>query len=425
MCSLAVRMAVIFGRRTYLVMERNELVRVAMSLLDHGTLADAYGAGSGPTAHVMPLYPIALSLLFRVFGTGVAGQIAQEVFSSFGASISNALLPWAADRCGLGRRAGVIAGLAAALFPVNFWSQTKGSFETAYGSLLLMMASVLTIVFWRGARPSVAGALSTGAIWGIAHLTSSAVLPVLAGILAVALMIRSVGFRQWLRLSSVQALAVALVVLPWAVRNHFTLGKAIWSRSNLGLELRISFNDWAEPDMQTHLDRGVDRRFHPFVNREELARVAAMGEVAYHQAYQRQAVDWIRRHPERAAWLVLRRVVHFWFPQMARPLQTALLALLSVVALAGFLVLATQRHHAVPWLASILLTYPLVYYVVQAFPRYRYGVEWVLWLLSGVAAAALAEPLVRRTQIHRHLVAHPAGERRSFAESGSPGPVRP
>jgi hypothetical protein len=40
-------------------------VQIALSLITTGRYADGYGAGSGPTAHCAPLYPVLLSILIR------------------------------------------------------------------------------------------------------------------------------------------------------------------------------------------------------------------------------------------------------------------------------------------------------------------------------------------------------------------------
>src|SRR4051794_19170213 len=45
-----------------------ELQSVARSLAETGQFAAAYGA-SGPTAHVTPVYPALLAVLYRLFGT--------------------------------------------------------------------------------------------------------------------------------------------------------------------------------------------------------------------------------------------------------------------------------------------------------------------------------------------------------------------
>ena len=67
-----------------------------------------------------PLYPLLLSAFFRLLGTGQAGEIGQEIFSSLIASVACALLPLIALAFHMGRTAGVWAGLWAALLPANF-----------------------------------------------------------------------------------------------------------------------------------------------------------------------------------------------------------------------------------------------------------------------------------------------------------------
>jgi hypothetical protein len=74
--AFAVRMVLIFATHSYRDAELSEVVRVATSLAQHGTFADAFGPGTGPTAHVSPAYPILLSLIFRAFGTGASGELA-------------------------------------------------------------------------------------------------------------------------------------------------------------------------------------------------------------------------------------------------------------------------------------------------------------------------------------------------------------
>jgi hypothetical protein len=109
-------------------LEKPEPVQIALSLLATGRYADAYGSGTGPTAHCAPLHPILLWILFEMFGTGARGALAMTVFGSAAAAAGFALLPAVAVAGGLGLSSGVLAGMAGALLPVNFWAQTSGSF---------------------------------------------------------------------------------------------------------------------------------------------------------------------------------------------------------------------------------------------------------------------------------------------------------
>jgi hypothetical protein len=121
---LLVRVALVVPNRQTTLLERPEPVQIALSLMTTGRYADAYGAGSGPTAHAAPLHPVLLSVLLRVFGTGAAGALAISVLASAAAALAFALLPALAVAGGIGLTSGVLAGVAGALLPVNFWAQT-------------------------------------------------------------------------------------------------------------------------------------------------------------------------------------------------------------------------------------------------------------------------------------------------------------
>ena len=112
--ALGVRLTVVFVTHTYLYVEHTEVVRVAASLARHGTFANAYGPNTGPTAHVSPLYPLVLSLIFRALGTGMAGEIAQEILSCLFASLTYAALPALGAACGMDPAVGTFAGMLGA-----------------------------------------------------------------------------------------------------------------------------------------------------------------------------------------------------------------------------------------------------------------------------------------------------------------------
>jgi hypothetical protein len=223
----------------------------------------------------------------------------------------------------------------------------------------------------------------TGVAWGLALLASPSALPPLIAVFAVVLWQRR-GEKRFIAASAGAVLIAGALLAPWTLRNSVRLGKPIWSRSNFGLELAMAHNAGAAADLQTNLRNGTYAR-HPFVTAEERALVIRMGEVRYNEARLSEAVEWIRANPSRAAWLTAQRVVLFWFPRMIRWPQTILLALLTIGAAFGVALMV--RHYRAPatLAGAVLLAYPLVYYAVQAFPRYRYGIEWLLWLMTGLS----------------------------------------
>ncbi len=71
----------------------SEAIQIAKSLATTGNYSDAYGTGVGPTAHCAPLYPLLLSVVFRLLGTGAKGAIAVSMSASVAAALAFAFLP--------------------------------------------------------------------------------------------------------------------------------------------------------------------------------------------------------------------------------------------------------------------------------------------------------------------------------------------
>ena len=115
--ALVPRLTLLWLTRSYLDPNPSEVVSIAKSLATDGQFANVFGPHSGPTAHTSPLYPLLLSGIFRVFGTGEAGQIAQETFNCVMASLLWCLMPLVSRVCGTDRRVGVLAGVGEQCFP--------------------------------------------------------------------------------------------------------------------------------------------------------------------------------------------------------------------------------------------------------------------------------------------------------------------
>jgi hypothetical protein len=357
-----------------------EPVEVALSLMTTGRYADAYGAGSGPTAHCAPLYPVLLSFLFRIFGTGARGAVAINVFGSAGAALAFALLPALAVASGLSLSSGVLAGMAGALLPVNFFSQTSGLFEAPLTAVALVALCLLVCRVWATARFTTWEGIVFGIVAGFACLLS----PALIQVLVAWSLVSSVRYRPQLRrvlvFLSIAAVSVLTVLAPWAIRNYKELGALIWTRSNFGLELEVSNNDVMTADFEVNAAKVVT--MHPLTSESERAKVRSVGEVAYHRSKERQALAWITSHKRRFLLLTAERFRLFWLPNMKRWWQSVFEAALTVMGLCGLALLFGRKDRCAWAVTAVLAAYPAVYYVVQASPRYRFPVEPILFLLA-------------------------------------------
>ncbi|MGO9085988.1 MAG: hypothetical protein ACLQBK_12235 [Candidatus Sulfotelmatobacter sp.] len=404
--ALSVRLVIIFTTKTYLYIEHTEAVRIATSLATRGTFADAYGH-TGPTAHAAPLYPLILSVVFRIFGTGLAGELAQEVLSSTIASLIYASLPTLSMACGLGSETGILAGVLGAALPVNFWSETKGSFEAPLVGLFLVMFCIAMGRDWRSQGDfSTRSACKVGMLSGIGLLASPTLAPViLASLFLGYILFRKTKAKEYIRFTAIVVGIAVLCLTPWTVRNYLVLGSPVWARSNLGLELYIANNDLSEPNLKDNY-RWFDQ-LHPFASPAENAKLRVMGEIPYEREKLANAERWIAIHPKRFTWLTVRRIYYFWFPTMTRRAQTILMALFTVGAAAGLIQLLRSRNVTASLFLGIVTFYPLIYYFVSSFPRYRSPIDWVLiflcsfWICSSRYFAGL------RTRFH-HEAESPA-----------------
>ena len=127
------------------------------------------------------------------------------------------------------------------------------------------------------------------------------------------------------------------------------------------------------------------------------------GEVKYNSERLSQALAWIGGNPARFATLTAQRFGLFWFPEVGPGTASYPIWALTLVGFVGLALSYRRNRFAALLFGSLLLTYPLIYYVVQHFLRYRYPVLWVSSLLASYAITAAWErfwarpPLTART----------------------------
>jgi hypothetical protein len=254
---------------------------------------------------------------------------------------------------------------------------------------------------WRSARFSAPDAVWGGLLAGISCLVSPSVLPVVAVLLLLGWWLFRVRTSCYPRYAGLFVLVGALVLSPWALRNKLVLGSAIFTRSNLPLELHLSNNDWAQSDYFTNQANGMFQRLHPFLNQAAKTYVIQHGELAFGRKCSDEVRAWIESHPSRFAELTAERFTLFWFPRMKRPVQSIFVAVETLFGLAGYVLLLRTKLWAKWIIGAMWLAYPLVYYFVQAFPRYRYPVDWSLELLGFFAISMALSRQGAQKQEHK------------------------
>lgn len=399
---LAVAVRVVFNIQEgiYLNVDSGEMAHVSRSLALHCAYADPFEAmPTGPTAHVMPAVPLIRGTILRIFGDAVQGIIVQQAISTVVTSTSYALLPYAAVSLGIPVESGVIAGIVGAVIPLQPYTEVSGNWDNPYGGLILLLFAAYTARLIRKGLLQLSDAWRYGLLAGVGLLFSASLALVFGGFLVI-ISGQYLAAGRWrgrllhcIRFGAVACFICMAVLFPWALRNRTALGSWVWLRDNFGLELWVSNNPLAAPDFTTNSKRAL---FHPNGNRSEALTIVRVGEVRYSQNLRAQAFDWILRNPKGFAILTLQRIGLWWFPTRARGWRSVLFGAITILAALGLAHFARRDSKSAAVVACIWMLYPLVYYLIQFSPRYRYPIEWSLWLMVGVMAQAV---LVRSGKI--------------------------
>jgi hypothetical protein len=392
----AARIALVLLTHQYRDVTRFELQRTAYSLATTGVFGNPYAIETGPTAHVAPGYPLILAGIYKMFGAEQRGELVKEVVASAVSATGWALVPAAGAALGMPPLVGFLAGLAGAALPLKLSVETKGDWEASYSALATMWLTCLTVGLWRRRTYTVAEAVRTGAAWGVSLLFMPALLPVLL-VFAVVGCFQMFSMR-YLKFLAVQAGLVALILAPWIIRNERALGAPIATRTNFGLELRLSNNALAGPLERVNYENNVYHVFHPLQSVKQAERVKALGEVEFNREAMQDAINWIRANPGRFIKLTAERVFYFWYEPI--PTQKLKGIWLGILALLGFMGLALfLREHfwaALP-MALFMLFLPLPNYLVHVGLRHRFPLDWMCMLLAVYGVIWLAQRWLRQS----------------------------
>lgn len=395
-----------------------ETGRIARSIALGQGFSSPFQDISGPTAWLAPIYPYLLAGVFKLFGvyTSASAIVILTINSIFSALT---IIPvFYIARRTFGLRAAIWTGWLASMFPYAWYWAIKWAWETSLATLLLACVFLLSLrmagIDWidtstsgglsavalpkaRNAfapRTGISEWLLFGFLWGLIALTNPSLLLWLP-FCGLWLLIRQLRTEHTNRTlwSAMAAVGVCVVLLsPWVIRNQVVFHRFIPLRSNFGAELRMGNGDNAV---------GLWRFWmHPSSNVLERKKFQEMGEIAYVQMKEREAIDSIRSHPWLFAKLCIRRAIYFWY---GTPRDTGFevftlgrnlgFLLSSILAFGGVWAMWRYRHPATFLFASLLFAAPLIYYVTFPHPRYRAPIEpEMLILMVGLFLYAESNP---------------------------------
>jgi 4-amino-4-deoxy-L-arabinose transferase-like glycosyltransferase len=347
----------------------------------------AYGVDHASAAHP-PLWPLVLAIPSRL---GLDSVDAHRATGLVLGGVVVVLVALVARRLA-GPRAGLIAAALAAVYPVLVGADGSLLSETLYGVWVLV---VLLAALELHARPRPAPALVLGVAGGLAALTRGEGVLLALCVAAATLWAATGPARPRLRLLALVAVACALTIAPWTIRNWVVLGQPVPISTNdstvlAGANCRPAYSG---ANMGAWDFGCIDSPRRPY-----------RSEVALADGWRADGLRYAADHLDRLPVVIPIRVMRtfdLWQPRRQtlfaegqdRAVAKAGVAawfLLVPFAIWGLVVLRRRGRPiaillAVP--AAIVLTSAIGYGV----PRFRHPVDLVAVIAAGCALAAWAE----------------------------------
>jgi MFS family permease len=266
--------------------------QLARNLVTSGNLV----TDDGRYAARMPAYPLFLAPFATAGPAGVLlARLAQGVLGALTAVCAYGLVSAACDP-----RGGLLAGLLVACDPFAVFFGNLLLTETLFTTLAMLFTGGIWLVGVRGPRTlPLLGAAVCGALVVLTRPSAAAWLPLAWVALAGQLWSRGPRRAAWCVAVCPGVLAVLLV--PWGVRNQLVLGAPAWLSTNGGVTLFDAQGPQA--------DGSSDQRFL-----QSMPELEKLGEVERDAALRRMALAQMRADPVRVLRLACVKLARTWSP---------------------------------------------------------------------------------------------------------------
>jgi hypothetical protein len=345
-----------------------------------------WATGQMNALYFMPLYPA----LVAVFGPGWPQLLIDIALST--------VLVWLiyelTDAIFASKRAAILAGAVAAVYPYFIFYSIVGLTETLF--MVLLLAAYLC--WYRNAYIAAS-------VFSVLGILTRPVLDPLAPLLLLyfAIAIRGLSFKAAAKYLAIYAGIYCVLMAPWWLHNY----KAYQTFVRLNLGSGVALLSGNSPSNQTG---GIDNNLE--------ATMAPFGEiadpVARDKAMQRAALNYIKEDPGRFLIQAAKRFQRFWSPwpqteEYSRPLYKLIsfCSFIPVLLLALVFVVLYGRTYFLR-IAPLLLFIVYLNSLHLVFPaslRYRLPVEPFLIILAAAGAVHLVDRWSQKKPSRERLAA--------------------
>ncbi|HTC93388.1 MAG TPA: glycosyltransferase family 39 protein [Terriglobales bacterium] len=384
--ALALRLLVMTAEHTYKTSPDQESFglgwetgRIAYSIATGQGFSSPFHGSTGPTAWVAPLYPYFVAGVFKIFGiySDQSAWVLLALNSLFSALTCLTIYSIAKET--LDEKIALWSAWLWAVLPYSMYWAIRWVWETSLSAFLLSAAFMLALRLKNS--DSVKTWALFGLAWGAIALSNPSLLSLLPFALGWACYQRLREHKKWMGPAAAAIVIFLLCVMPWMIRNYEVFGRFVFIRSNFGAELRLG--NYEDADGLWKWQR------HPSQNTAEFEAYRQMGELRFARQRGHEAMEFIRKHPAMFTTLSLKRAYYFWFgtprasgtPGLSRSRYLFFL-LSTVLGFGGLWLMIKQKKPGAFLYASLILIYPLVYYITFPHPRYRHPIEPEMMILG-------------------------------------------
>lgn len=291
------------------------------------------------------------------------------------------ILAFVVARALAGERAGYVAFWLRGLLPNYVISDTYVMSEQMFGLVLL---SLLAVVALGSSKPQIRHAVALGVLLGIAMLVREAGL-VYPAIFLAYLALTDGSAKERVSRVLICSAAIAIVLSPWLVRNHYVWGSA----------LPIGYT--AGPGLHSGNNPGFEGAWKWPPSAPDTIR---FGTPEFERWHREQALDYIKSDPGafvqrgfiKIAWFLFPRFqrydLNIVYPSMGKlvqPLSIVIGATAAAMLLLGVLAFAALRTDAFWWVClSIIGIVVAAIVATGGDPRYRDPVDYILLIATAV-----------------------------------------
>ena len=341
------------------------------------------------TSWEAPVYPFIIAAVFKVFGIYSNTSAVILILFQIILSALCCLLIYLVGKHIFNEWTGLAGSLIFALYPAGIHFSIQ-KIQTTYLIVVLLLLFILQ-TYELLKTPTIKECILTGVTVGIAVLTDPTLIGFFLFILIWLLFKGQVGFQSRMIRVAVILMAVAIINLPWQIRNYSEFGEFFLIKSNFSRELFMgNFGNQASI---------VAERKH----------MTQLNEGQRNRLYTKKAIDSISNNPGLLVNKVIKRFIAYWTASTKKDIHKGakigtrdrIVGLSYLVVLifgmAGVM-LALIKHRKIQVLLLAVALLPIPYYLTWfARFRYRFPIETLMIVFASYTLYCLWDYFNSRT----------------------------